>query len=47
MARGVRDVTLAYSLLAGPDRTAAFSLGVRPFDGVIAIPLRARYMWAG
>ena len=33
MARSVRDIALAYSLMAGPDGADAFSSSVGPFDG--------------
>lgn len=48
MARSVRDVALAYSLMAGPDGADAFSSSVGPFDGAArftpARPLRVGWL---
>ena len=48
MARSVRDVALAYSLMAGPDGADAFSSSAGPFDGatgfVPARPLRVGWL---
>jgi len=41
MARSVRDVALAYSLMAGPDGADAFSSSAGPFDGATGfVPAR-------
>lgn len=48
MARSVRDVALAYSLMAGPDGADAFSSSVGPFDGAASFtparPLRVGWL---
>jgi aspartyl-tRNA(Asn)/glutamyl-tRNA(Gln) amidotransferase subunit A len=48
MARSVRDVALAYSLMAGPDGADAFSSSAGPFDAdakyTLARPLRVGWL---
>jgi aspartyl-tRNA(Asn)/glutamyl-tRNA(Gln) amidotransferase subunit A len=47
MARSVRDVALAYSLLAGPDGADAFSSSIGPFSGTVfslGRPLRVGWL---
>jgi aspartyl-tRNA(Asn)/glutamyl-tRNA(Gln) amidotransferase subunit A len=47
MARSVRDVALAYSLLAGPDGADGFSSSPLTVDAGVGATSDPRFAWAG